>query len=73
MDYIGLKRHCRAMTVVGAFCLIIVFAQGALAQKRVNLAAQFQVPPNSAEPYAYWWCLNGHTDAATITSDLEAM
>jgi hypothetical protein len=37
------------------------------------LVAQFQTPPDSAKPLAYWWWLNGHTDAATITSDLEAM
>jgi hypothetical protein len=61
------------MTVAGAFCLIMVFAQGALAQQRINLTAQFQMPPDSAKPYAYWWWLNGHTDTATITSDLEAM
>jgi hypothetical protein len=38
-----------------------------------TLATQFQTPPDSAKPLAYWWWLNGHTDAATITSDLEAM
>ena len=38
-----------------------------------SLAAGFQTPPDSAKPLAYWWWLNGHTDAATITSDLEAM
>src|ERR1017187_7841577 len=37
------------------------------------LASGFQSPPDSAKPLAYWWWLNGHTDMATITSDLEAM
>lgn len=37
------------------------------------LATQFRNPPDSAKPLAYWWWLNGHTDAATITSDREAM
>jgi hypothetical protein len=37
------------------------------------LASGFQSPPDSAKPLAYWWWLNGHTDTATITSDLEAM
>ena len=38
-----------------------------------TLMAGFQTPPDSARPLAYWWWLNGNTDAATITSDLEAM
>lgn len=38
-----------------------------------TFAAQFLHPPDSAKPFAYWWWLNGHTDDATITSDLEAM
>ncbi len=37
------------------------------------LESGFLTPPRSAKPLAYWWWLNGHTDAATITSDLEAM
>ena len=37
------------------------------------LASQFLSPPDSAKPLAYWWWLNGHTDEATITSDLETM
>jgi hypothetical protein len=37
------------------------------------LASQFHTPPDSAKPLAYWWWLNGHTDEATITGDLEAM
>jgi alpha-L-rhamnosidase/Glycosyl hydrolases family 2, sugar binding domain len=72
-DYTGPKRHYRVTRVVGAFCLIMVFSQCVLAQQRTNLSTQFQMPPNSAKPYAYWWWLNGHTDKATITSDLGAM
>ena len=37
------------------------------------LTIRFLHPPDSAKPFAYWWWLNGHTDEATITSDLEAM
>src|ERR1017187_5712137 len=37
------------------------------------LVSGFQSPSASAKPWAYWWWLNGHTDMATITSDLEAM
>jgi len=48
-------------------------AQGSSTGKADVLASQFQTPPDSAKPLAYWWWLNGHTDKATITSDLEAM
>ncbi len=48
-------------------------AQGARQVHADALASGFQTPPDSAKPLAYWWWLNGNTDAATITSDLEAM
>jgi len=48
-------------------------AQASPGSDRDPLASQFLQPPNSAKPLAYWWWLNGHTDKATITSDLEAM
>ena len=48
-------------------------AQVTPARHADSLVAGFQTPPDSAKPLAYWWWLNGHTDAATITSDLEAM
>ena len=69
----GPKRRCRIPTPLGAFCLLLVLAQVVFAQHQADLSAQFLAPPDSAKPYAYWWWLNGHTDAATITSDLEAM
>jgi hypothetical protein len=47
--------------------------QVAATRPRDELASGFQTPPDSARPLAYWWWLNGHTDKATITSDLEAM
>ncbi len=48
-------------------------AQSSATSRGDALASQFQTPPDSAKPLAYWWWLNGHTDDATITSDLEAM
>lgn len=48
-------------------------AQAPTAGRGDTLASQFQKPPDSAKPLAYWWWLNGNTDKATITSDLEAM
>jgi hypothetical protein len=38
-----------------------------------RLAAGFADPPASARMRCYWWWLNGNTDAATITHDLEQM
>ena len=37
------------------------------------LRAAFANPPREARLHCYWWWLNGHTDAATITHDLEQM
>lgn len=56
-----------------AFCGLYSTAQVAPASHVDTLAAGFQTPPDSAKPLAYWWWLNGNTDKATITSDLEAM
>lgn len=38
-----------------------------------SLGAGFSQPPQSARLRCYWWWLNGHTDKATITHDLEQM
>jgi hypothetical protein len=38
-----------------------------------DLVRQFQSPPDSAKPWAYWWWLNGHVSRDGITQDLEAM
>lgn len=37
------------------------------------LEAGFLRPPQNALPRCYWWWLNGNTDKATITHDLEEM
>src|ERR1039457_86972 len=37
------------------------------------LQAGFADPPQEARLRCYWWWLNGHTDEATITRDLEEM
>lgn len=36
-----------------------------------QLQAGFANPPQAAKLRCYWWWLNGHTDKATITHDLE--
>ena len=38
-----------------------------------ELSAGFAEPPAAARLRCYWWWLNGHTDDATITHDLEEM
>lgn len=38
-----------------------------------DLRAGFANPPQAAKLRCYWWWLNGHTDKATITHDLEQM
>jgi hypothetical protein len=37
------------------------------------LRAGFLAPPPEARLRCYWWWLNGNTDKATITNDLEQM
>jgi hypothetical protein len=69
--------------MVGRSVLLFLIALGVISMRSEaqrppakhadSLVAGFQAPPDSAKPLAYWWWLNGHTDTATITSDLEAM
>src|ERR1017187_4535579 len=66
-------RNYWVLAIVIGLYLFAAVVQRSNAQQPRSLAAQFQAPPNSAKPMAYWWWLNGHTDSATITSDLEAM
>lgn len=48
-------------------------AHGASAPSIAALRAGFQNPPPEARLRCYWWWLNGHTDKATITHDLQEM
>jgi hypothetical protein len=56
-----------------AVCTSLWGAQISSSGQADRIQSGFQSPPDSAKPLAYWWWLNGHTDATTITSDLEAM
>src|SRR6516164_1557297 len=38
-----------------------------------SLEAGFAAPPPEARLRCYWWWLNGNTDEATITRDLDEM
>ncbi len=68
-----LRRSGLLIAAAFGLCVVQAPSQAAPAARADTLASQFLVPPDSAKPLAYWWWLNGHTDAATITSDLEAM
>jgi hypothetical protein len=68
------------MTAVGIALLLthgVLMAQGDAEAKRdltlAELRAGFMAPPPQARLRCYWWWLNGHTDKATITHDLEEM
>lgn len=65
-----------SLVLAAALCALTAArmeAQHAAARRADALTAGFKSPPDAAKPLAYWWWLNGHTDKATITSDLEAM
>lgn len=66
---------CAALAVVLAGAPGMSSAQPA-ARSRISLErlrAGFTNPPAAARLRCYWWWLNGHTDKATITRDLEEM
>ncbi len=47
--------------------------QSAHAQNSDSLLEAFRNPPRQARVHCYWWWLNGNTDEATLTRDLEQM
>src|SRR5579883_2492262 len=59
---------CAGGLLLVALAIPIVSAPG-----KDDLAAGFANPPAEARLRCYWWWLNGHTDQATITRDLEEM
>jgi hypothetical protein len=71
----GERRGWWQLIIVAALGLSVMRGEAPAAPPRHadSLASGFQAPPDSAKPLAYWWWLNGHTDKATITRDLEAM
>ncbi len=64
-----------ARTVVG--CLPGVFLAGALwpvaLRAEEDWAAAFLQPPQAAQPWVYWWWLDGNASREGITRDLEEM
>jgi hypothetical protein len=60
-----------------AAAALLLLSGGVLAAKSGltadELATNFQTPPDSAKPWAYWWWLNGNVSKEGITKDLEEM
>jgi hypothetical protein len=72
------RAFCCAAIAAGASlsCNVLAqrFAQPPQAPLSLSeLRAGFIAPPPQARLRCYWWWLNGHTDKATITHDLEEM
>jgi hypothetical protein len=67
----------RRWRLTGFFVLIAAVTAPLLtvlsAPVRDELLENFRNPPPEARMRCYWWWLNGNTDAATITRDLEEM
>ena len=58
---------CAALTV----CVLVWL--GAASASAADWEAAFATPPRSAQPWAYWWWLDGNVSAEGITRDLEEM
>ena len=58
---------------LGAAALLLLFIAGGDLRAAVNLERDFREPPTSAQPWAYWWWLDGAASKEGITADLEAM
>ena len=78
-----LLRHSKlSLLTLAALALPLTTAESIHAQQSseiltnstlAQLRAGFASPPPSARMRCYWWWLNGNTDKATITHDLEEM
>jgi carboxylesterase type B len=68
-----ISRRNRVLLQIFLMAGLLATAYGQTQDRHESLRGGFLKPPDSAKPLAYWWWLNGHTDKATITSDLEAM
>ncbi|HKE20806.1 MAG TPA: glycosyl hydrolase [Bryobacteraceae bacterium] len=66
-------RTMRMVWCAGGVLIAVMAAALAAAPGRDALEAGFTDPPQEARLRCYWWWLNGHTDKATISRDLEQM
>ena len=53
--------------------LCVLVGTGVRAASAADWEAAFATPPRSAQPWAYWWWLDGNVSAEGITRDLEEM
>ena len=60
---------CCALPAVLPACAYAEQPQGSYAALRQG----FEIPPESAKLWCYWWWLNGNTTKDTITRDLTEM
>jgi hypothetical protein len=72
------RTRTRSITLLAACSLATTLAAqtpntASVAPTLQALRAGFSQPPPPARLRCYWWWLNGHTDNATITHDLEQM
>src|SRR5919202_5577439 len=64
--------HTPGKTAV-ALLVLSSFGSPALAQPASPLQANFQSPPNTAQPRVWWHWMNGNITKEGITKDLEWM
>jgi hypothetical protein len=69
----GLRRCGICLALCGLGFTAAGAQQTASVPSLAELRAGFAAPPAAARLRCYWWWLNGNTDKATITNDLEQM
>ncbi|HSU19800.1 MAG TPA: glycosyl hydrolase, partial [Acidobacteriaceae bacterium] len=69
----SIRPMCTAALLLAVALQFAVAQNSPKATSMASLHAGFQSPPPQARLRCYWWWLNGHTDKATITHDLEEM
>ncbi|MHB0998976.1 MAG: glycosyl hydrolase [Armatimonadota bacterium] len=60
-------------TLIRQYIVAVLILCSMLPAAAGNLAKDFQSPPVSAQPWVYWFWLNGNVTREGITADLEAM
>lgn len=71
--FVSIRRLGTAALLFAGALQFAVAQNSPKATSMASLRAGFKSPPPQARLRCYWWWLNGHTDKATITHDLEEM
>jgi hypothetical protein len=67
-------KSLRTLLAIAVLGLGLLASSAVAAQDSANdLSAQFASPPQAAQPWVYWFWLNGNISREGITADLEAM